>query len=122
MRRCVVDITELTNPCITRNRGKEAAEKLSNYVGSCLVDINLNNADVISLSFLDELIHHYTKAVDNGHITFSTTNKSVEAKLSRIAAVRSVTIHCRGLNRKEYIIPTRQYDMPTPVFMHSKTI
>lgn len=116
----VVDITNLTNPCITRSRGKEAALKLSSYIDKYHVAIDLRNAELVSLSYLDELICHYLDSVNKGNIIF-ISNKNIDSKLSKIAAVRSVTIHCRNSQNKEYVVPADYYLPPTPIFANSKS-
>jgi len=116
----VVDITSLTNPCITRSRGREAALKLSPYIDKYRVAIDLRNAELVSLSYLDELICHYLDAVDSGNIVF-ISNKDIDSKLSKIATVRSITIHCRNARNKEYIAPTDSYLPPTFIFTNTKS-
>ena len=116
----VVDITSLTNPCITRSRGREAALKLSSYVDIYHVVIDLCNAELVSLSYLDELICYYLDSVNKGNIIF-ISNKNTDSKLSRIAAVRAATIHCRNSQNKEYIVPAECYLPPTPILADSKS-
>ena len=119
MHNSVINITELSNPCITRNRGKEAATKLAKYLDR-FIEIDLNRAELVSLSFLDELICHYIKLVNNGNISFSTNDKNTELKLAKIASVRSVTIHCSNSQQKGYIVSPVREEMPTPVLANSK--
>ena len=120
MDMCVVDITSLTNPCITRSRGKEAALKLASYIDNCHVAIDLRNAELVSLSYLDELICYYLDSVNKGNIIF-ISNKNIDSKLSKIAAVRSVNIHCCNSRNKEYVVPAECYLPPTPIFDVSKS-
>ena len=117
----VIDITVLTNLCITRSRGKEAATKLSRLLNNNHIEIDLSKAELVSLSFLDELVCSYRDAVDKGIITFITSDKNTETKLSRISTVRSISIHCRGIENSIYFtVPIEKYLMPDPVFSNSK--
>ena len=120
MNTCVVDVTKLTAPCITRNRGREAANKLSSCLNNCSIELDLRKAELVSLSFLDELICQYLILVNKGEIKFITDDKHTENRLSRISAVRSITIYCKGSNHKEYIVQAEHYTAPTPIFSTSK--
>lgn len=120
MNKCIVDVTKLTNLCITRNRGKEAALKLSSYIDNCQVELDLRNAELVSLSFLDELVCHYLDFVNKGTISFITNDKQIDSKLSEIATVRSVTIRCRNSQNKKYVVSTKRFLSPIPTFVESK--
>ena len=120
MNTCVVDVTKLTAPCITRNRGREAAIKLSSCLNNCIIELDLRNAELVSLSFLDELICQHQVLVNKGEIKFITDDKYTENKLSRISAVRSITIYCHDSHHIEYIVPAEHYTAPIPTFSTSK--
>lgn len=123
MEKCVIDITSLTNPCVTRSRGREAALRLSPYIDnadSCRVEVDLRNAELVSLSYLDELVCYHLDSVNKGNVIF-VSNKDIDGRLSKIAAVRSVTIHCRNSQNKEYVVPSECYSGPTPIFAVSKS-
>lgn len=123
MEKRVIDITSVTNPCVTRSRGKEAALSLSSYIDdaeSCRVEIDLRNAELVSLSYLDELVCHYLDSVNKGNVIF-ISNRDIDGRLSRIAAVRSVTIHCRNSQNREYVVPSACHSGPTPIFAASKS-
>ena len=122
MNKYVIDINELTKMCVTRHRGKEAAEELSKYLDKPTVEIDLRGTELVSLSFLDELICHYLVFVNDGKIKFINNDKSTENKLSRIAAVRSIKAYChRSQHAPFHAVVAEEYAAPTPMFLVSKT-
>jgi len=122
MEKRVIDITSVTNRCVTRSKGRQAALRLSSYIDDariCRLEIDLRNAELVSLSYLDELVCHYLDSVNKGNVVF-ISNRDIDRRLSRIAAVRSVTIHCRNSQNRRYVVPSACHSAPTPVFAASK--
>ena len=88
-----VAITELTEPCLTRKRGKLAAQELLSRDNGREVRLILNGAEFLSLSFLDELVRQLDDAGLLGRLTFETTRGEHLEKLGRVRDVRGVDIY-----------------------------
>jgi hypothetical protein len=103
-----IHIGELASPCLTRQRGKEAYIRLADRLRSGSVDLVLDGAGMLSLSYLDGLINDLISANHTDHVTFIASDEKSLNKLSRIAKIRAVRLFYRPsteINRKE--IPIR---------------
>ncbi len=100
-----VQVKHLSFPCVTRKRGKEAAEKLQAYIGNEPVVVILNGVEMLSLSFLDGLISDLASHDNTEKVVFDSINPIVEDKLARVAAIRDVSIIYRSANEIRHITP-----------------
>lgn len=101
-----ISIKKLSDPSITRSRGKKAADKLVDYIKQGNIDIDLNTTDVVSLSFLDELICHFNDEVNRGKIVFITDDNFTRDKLSLISGTRNLAIHYRSKRETDaHLVP-----------------
>jgi len=95
-----IHITELANPCITRERGKEAVNNLRKYMKDNSVLIDLNNVEILSMSFLDEFIFWLAGSAVMRKVVFLVNEPTVYDKLARIAAIRNVWVYYRDSNNE----------------------
>ncbi|MPZ14433.1 MAG: hypothetical protein GEU73_08420 [Chloroflexi bacterium] len=95
-----VGIETLSESTVTRARGKQAAEKLLGLLREDEVDLYVDNAEVLSTSFLDAIVLELGAASALPGLTFITSEPTVVSKLERIAAIRQASLHVRGPNRR----------------------
>ena len=86
-------IAELTKPCLTRRRGGMAAEALLSRDDGSAIHLLLGEAELLSLSFLDELVQQLEEACVLERLTFETTRSEHIEKLGRIRDIREVEIY-----------------------------
>lgn len=92
-------IEQLAQPCITRQRGKEAFSKLQEYLMETPVEIDFGNCETVSLSFLDELISQIRQFSELNKVIFRVPNSLIEDKLARISGFRNVAIFHQTNNK-----------------------
>lgn len=85
-------INDLSYPCVTRARGKEAALKLLNNVKNSPTILDLNDAEFLSFSFLDELVFWLAASANIHNVVFSFDDQKIKEKLERVAAIRGAEI------------------------------
>lgn len=92
-----IHIEDLSSPCVMRSSGQKAAHKLEEYLGAreC-AEIDLDNVEIVSMSFLDELIHHLHESTNLDKVIFRVSDSAIKDKLERIAQIRSVKIRYRS--------------------------
>ena len=106
---------------MTRIRGREAASKIVSYIKTGDVIVDLSKADLVSLSFLDELIGQLADSVEQGKIKFCTNDRNTRLRLSTIAYVRSLSILCATDCENAYKpVPKKHIQMPVAEFAPSK--
>lgn len=91
-------VKELAYPCVLRKRGFEASVELLKYTDT-EIEIDLHDVEVISLSFLDELIYRINLANKLETVVFKIYDEDMKEKLERISAIRSVSINYRYNDR-----------------------
>jgi len=103
--RCM-HITELSSVCSTRKRGLEAWENLKRHLDTDSIEIDLGNVDIVSFSFLDELIRQIVAGqVDPQRIIFKVSDPAVRDKLEREAAIRCVFLQYWSDGKLNQIVP-----------------
>jgi hypothetical protein len=90
-----ISINQLASSLITRSRGLEAYHALCRYINAGRIELDLNTGDLISLSFLDEIILRLRAGDQLDRIIFLIGNLSVHEKLRQIASVRRVSFLVR---------------------------
>jgi hypothetical protein len=91
-----IEITELTPITLTRKRGIDAYRSLLRLLDrEETVDIGLDVAIMMSMSFLDELIWRLAEAGFLKRIAFVTRKSAMRRKLGSIAHARDVNIYFR---------------------------
>jgi len=99
-------VTDLSSVCSTRKRGLEAWENLKRHLGADSIEIDLGNVDIVSFSFLDELIRQIVAGkVDPRGIIFKASDPAVMDKLERVAAIRHVSFQSRSDGQLSQIVP-----------------
>jgi hypothetical protein len=89
-------VKELAYPCVLRKRGLEASIELLKHVRSNEdIEIDLRDVDVISLSFLDELIFRIHSSGKLELAVFKIYDNTMKEKLERISAIRSFNVKYR---------------------------
>lgn len=98
-----VHISELTSSCLTRMRGRLAFEALQKRT-STVFDIDLNDVEPISSSFLDEFVTRLN-ADTRINVTFLTHDRQVVSKLAQISSLRNVPIYYRAQSIRKRVPP-----------------
>lgn len=112
-----IRIEELSSPCVMRTRGQEAAHNLEEYLGVAqYIEIDLGNVEIVSMSFLDELIYRLHESTNLGKVIFRVGDSVIKDKLERIAQIRSVKIRCRSAEGKVNVVT------PRPSILHEATL
>ncbi|HEY1267846.1 MAG TPA: hypothetical protein VGH16_11365 [Candidatus Binatia bacterium] len=104
----IVPVLQLSSSAVTRPRGREAFTRLVGYLDDYeSVQIDLRSTELISSSFLDEVVLSL-KAMDVlDRVVFLVTDLAVRQRLANIAAVRDAQIFYRTHEKspKEIILP-----------------
>lgn len=87
-----IRILDLGSPCLTRKKGREAAELLKPQVDAQTTILDLNGVEMLSFSFLDGLISELTAEVNAARLVFRADDPDVIDKLARIAAIRNICV------------------------------
>ena len=91
-----IPMKQLCSACVTRRRGQEAATKLRGQMPLQPVEIDLSDVQMVSASFLDELVCQLMPYVGSGNIVFRVTDADMERKLQQVAGIRSAPLFCRS--------------------------
>ena len=106
-----VSITELAPATITRSRGHEAYRKLQDYLAGEAVEIDLSGAELLSMSFLDEIVSKLLESRQLDRVTFLAADPSAQQKLARIAGIRNTSIFFRTKKEEpRQLVQPRQTD------------
>ena len=117
------NVKDLSYPCIIRKRGFEASKKLVKHMSATHdTEVDLNNVEIISLSFLDELIFRTHLAGKLNSVVFRIHSKDIEEKLERISAIRSIDIKYRFDNSEIHKAVPRAITRHVPSFAESKGV
>ena len=116
-----IHITRLANPCITRERGKEAVNNLRKYMNDNSVLIDLNNVEILSMSFLDEFIFWLAGSASMRKIVFLVNDPTVYDKLARIAEIRNVWVYYQDSDNKIREISPKKSTLYKTKFVPLKT-
>jgi hypothetical protein len=90
-----ISIRDLNQVTVTRARGQEAAPLLVDRARDDSVEIMLDDAEIVSGSFLDELIRRTDEAHLLRRVTFVTARESTIRRLKAIAANRTIVVYWR---------------------------
>ena len=115
-------IEQFVQPCITRQRGKEAFSKLQEYLMETPVEIDFSNCEIVSLSFLDELISQICKSSELNKVIFRAPNPLIEDRLARISGFRNVSIFCRTNNKAVYEVTPQLPVLEKATFVSDKVL
>jgi hypothetical protein len=115
-----IHITELCSPCIMRWRGQQAYDKLEKYLALGHVEVDLDGAELLSMSFLDELVSKLVASNSLDKVTFVVNEPVVRDKLARIAGIRAISLFCRSSKQVTCRVRAKRNVSPAPVFTASK--
>ena len=116
-----LSVKELSYPCVLRKRGFEASVELLKCTDA-EIEIDLHDVEVISLSFLDELIYRINLANKLESVVFKIYDEIMKEKLERISEIRSVSINYRYNNSGISKAISRSSVIHTPVHATSKGV
>jgi hypothetical protein len=100
----ILRIEELASPCLSRARGQEAFDKLLPLVAGKCVTIDLDCAETLSTSFLDEFVSRLNESHALDLVCFVTARQRVRRKLSQISTVRDLDLYA-SLSAEESASP-----------------
>jgi len=115
----VVRVKKLAPRFLTRDRGREAYEKLEPLKYDTLT-IDLNGIQLISYSFLDEIVLRAAKADRLKNIIFKTGDDYALDKLAHIAGTRRVNITVNNPTLKIQSIEPLTFTRPTAIYAGEK--
>ena len=115
-----ISLTALVPYCTTRRRGVEAGESLASMLREDPVLLNLDDADTLSLSFLDGLILRLIDRACLDRVTFSTKDSRTKAKLKRLAGTREANIRLINSDGAITVAKKTYFVAPKPKFSSSK--
>jgi len=119
----VFNVRELSYPCVLRRRGLDASKKLVKRISTAKdVEVDLHNVEIISLSFLDELIFRTYLSGKLESVVFRVHDRSIEEKLERISAIRALNIKYRFNDNDIRKAALRGVVKHTPSFAESKSV
>lgn len=108
MSEKIMNIDQLARPCITRERGKEAATKLLKYLNDNRIVLDLNNVEILSFSFLDEFIFWLAGSANMRNIVFRVNDQIICDKLARIVAIRQMWLYYQTGNEKPHLLEPKE--------------
>lgn len=89
----ILNVSELSRVLTTRGRGTEAYHEFASHFKEGPVALDLDDAEVISASFLDGLLLRLIEDKLLNSVSFKTSNPRFYTRLQRISADRQVDIH-----------------------------
>ena len=90
-----IRVTELSSSTGTRARGSEAFATLRPMLDGGTVDLLLDDVDLLSASFLDELVRLLIDGDVSERVTFVTGERATMEKLERVTAIRRADLYAR---------------------------
>lgn len=92
----LIPVTNLSPSTTTRPRGNQAYRSLKEHLKSGeSVSVDLRGPDLISISFLDEIVMNLKDSDLLDKVTFIFTDRAVQQRIARIAAFRQASIFCK---------------------------
>jgi len=115
-----IHISELSKICATRKRAQEASSRLQPYLKSGVVEIDLDSVEILSTSFLDELILQLMKADGMEKVIFKCSTSIIEDKLARISGIRDAKVYYRFRNDRIHEITPKPLEPLKATFVATK--
>jgi hypothetical protein len=89
----IVQLKDLTPSAVSRSRGNEAYHKIMQHLDAeDSMEIDLRGQDLISISFLDEVVIKLQSVNLLDKVTFIFVADDIHQRLAQIAAIRSAQI------------------------------
>ncbi len=122
--RINIHLRDLGRSFVTRQRGKEAFEKIKQITRDLnsdnLIVINYEENDLISFSFIDELLQRSSEEIKQRIIFLIPEGEksSLYRKLSRFAGLRGVDVEYIASpdGKPSKVIPSKPMTLPTPEY------
>ncbi len=97
----MVKLNDIAPSSGSRARGMSAYELLQPYIEQHTdVRIDIPSDELVTASFLDELVRLLGEAGQLGHVTFVLSSDEIEVKLARISGTRQLSVlAARGAER-----------------------
>ncbi|MFC1947544.1 hypothetical protein ACFLXY_06465 [Chloroflexota bacterium] len=86
-------LRDLPFPCISRIRGKSAALQVLERVKQSPLHIDMRDVDMLSMSFMDELVFHLAASANMRNVVFIIDDQVLLNKLAHIADIRQININ-----------------------------
>jgi hypothetical protein len=84
---------------------------LQDYLAGGAVEIDLSGAELLSMSFLDEIVVKLQESGQLDRVTFLAADPSAQQKLARIAGIRNMSIFFRTKKEEpRQLVQPRQTD------------
>lgn len=87
-----ISFNQLSESGIGRARGQLAFRNLQSHLAAELVEIDFAGQDLVSMSFLDELVLRLIESNQLARVIFVGSDPLVLEKLAQVAAIRNATI------------------------------
>ncbi len=117
-----ININKLARPCITRDKAKDAISNLRKYVNDKQVVIDTNSVELISLSFLDELVFWIVRSGLMRRVIFRVDDPIIYDKLAHIVAFRQVVILCQSKDNEVHEVIPKASTSYNPKFIPNKSL
>ena len=118
----ILNIENLSYPCVTRTRARDAASKLLSQIDNAPIVVYLDNVEILSLSFLDEFIFYLAASANMKNVVFQTVDPLLLDKLARVAAIRHVKIRYETDDNNVNILKPKPSPLQETRFVPSKTL
>lgn len=100
-----VSIKNMVSASVSRARGYEAFQNLASYLSfGGDVEISFEGQDIVSVSFMDELVLRLVEANHLHHVVFVVSTQDLVQKLAKVAAIRDAEIFIRSKAGQEKIL------------------
>lgn len=91
-----VSIKKLAPSCVSRARGFTAFRNLSSYLSSGDVEVNFAGQELVSISFIDELVLRLMERNQLPNVVFVVATPDIVERLAQVAAIRDADIYIRS--------------------------
>lgn len=123
MEAKIVYIKDLCPSCINRWKAKEAASRLIGYVQNAKpLVIDLGHIEILSFSFLDELIFWLAASANMRNVIFRIDNATLKDKLARIVAIRNVDLYYQYNGKPAILLKPKKLHLYKTTFQMSKKL
>jgi len=115
-----IHISQLAFPCVTRARGEEAGKKLQNSVETDQIEVDFNDVEMVSLSFLDGFVSNLISSDKENDIVFIVNDQLIRDKLAKIAGMRNTSVRYCVEGQAIRRIKPKAFNSYSSVFMPRK--
>ena len=91
-----LSVKQLSRSSVTRARGHEAYRELRKQLANGPVEVDLRGEELLSISFLDEIVLRLLESSQLDRVTFLTADPTMLRRLGRVASIRKAPILFRS--------------------------